>query len=177
MFLARPGSPSSSSRCSSAGTRPTVVGDECAPTDASGGRPRQTRPRTRRTRAKRHDYADQLIPRRGSRRRRPRTLTIAKAMLDVAGRPGLVHWQLENRVLCRRRRPLHQRFPRRANLRARWVTAPATAFASAIRGARASSARPCPLRPRVSSRTYGDSYLPFDYAEPLCPREPTTPTA
>ena len=90
-----------------------------SPSGWSGGRPRRTRPRTtRRTRAKRHDYADAGCILAGglATRMRPRTLTIPKSMLEVAGRP-FVDWQLERLAVVRLRRRRHvRRVPRRADL-------------------------------------------------------------
>ena len=105
---------------------------------------------------------------------RPHTLTVPKSMLEVAGRP-FVDWQLERLAECghsttsscasrswpsrssprRRRRALR---PARACSRTRGPTLLGTA--GAIRAA-------LELLAPTFLVTYGDSYLPFDYAEPL----------
>jgi NDP-sugar pyrophosphorylase family protein len=104
---------------------------------------------------------------------RPRTLTVPKSMLEVAGRP-FVEWQLERLAACGLRDVVmcvahlgeviraHVGDGSRFGVRARWVDeGPALlGTAGAIRNA-------LPLLEPAFLVTYGDSYLPFDYAEPL----------
>jgi N-acetyl-alpha-D-muramate 1-phosphate uridylyltransferase len=106
-------------------------------------------------------------------RMRPRTLTVPKSMLEVAGRP-FVEWQLERLAACGLRDVVmcvahlgeairaHVGDGARFGVRARWVDeGPALlGTAGAVRNA-------LPLLERAFLVTYGDSYLPFDYAEPL----------
>jgi NDP-sugar pyrophosphorylase family protein len=104
---------------------------------------------------------------------RPRTLTVPKSMLEVAGRP-FVDWQLERLAACGFRDVVmcvahlaevieaHVGDGSRFGLRVRWAhegpvllgTAGALRYALEL------------LEPTFLV-TYGDSYLPFDYAEPL----------
>jgi NDP-sugar pyrophosphorylase family protein len=104
---------------------------------------------------------------------RPRTLTVPKSMLEVAGRP-FVDWQLERLAACGFREVVmcvahlaevieaHVGDGERFGLKVRWAhEGPALlGTAGALRSA---------LDQLDSSFlvTYGDSYLPFDYAEPL----------
>ena len=106
-------------------------------------------------------------------RMRPRTLTIAKAMLEVAGRP-FIDWQLEKLaragyedvVLCiaflGEQIQAHVGSGDRFGLRVRYSNEGPTLLgtAGALRVA-------LPLMAPTFLVTYGDSYLPFDYAEPL----------
>ena len=106
-------------------------------------------------------------------RMRPRTLTIAKAMLEVAGRP-FIDWQLEKLaragfddvVLCvaflGEQIKDHVGDGARYVLRVRYSDEGPTLLgtAGALRVA-------LPLMEPTFLVTYGDSYLPFDYAEPL----------
>jgi NDP-sugar pyrophosphorylase family protein len=106
-------------------------------------------------------------------RMRPTTLTVAKAMLDVAGRP-FVDWQLEkvkragydDVVMCvaflGEQIRDHVGDGARYGLRVRYSDEGPTLLgtAGALRVA-------LPLLAPVFLVTYGDSYLPFDYAEPL----------
>jgi len=106
-------------------------------------------------------------------RMRPRTLTIAKAMLDVAGRP-FIDWQLEKLassgfddvVLCiaflGEQISEHVGDGARYGLRVRYSSEGPDLLgtAGALRVA-------LPLLEPAFLVTYGDSYLPFDYAEPL----------
>jgi NDP-sugar pyrophosphorylase family protein len=106
-------------------------------------------------------------------RMRPRTLTVPKAMLEVAGRP-FVDWQLERLAACgltdvvmcvahlAEQIEAHVGDGARFGVRVRWAHEGATLLgtAGAIRAALDL------LQPRFLV-TYGDSYLPFDYAEPL----------
>jgi NDP-sugar pyrophosphorylase family protein len=104
---------------------------------------------------------------------RPRTLTVPKSMLEVAGRP-FVDWQLERLAECGLRDVVmcvahlgdtireHVGDGARFGVRVSWVDeGPALlGTAGAIRNA-------LPLLEPAFLVTYGDSYLPFDYAEPL----------
>jgi MurNAc alpha-1-phosphate uridylyltransferase len=106
-------------------------------------------------------------------RMRPRTLTIPKAMLEVAGRP-FIDWQLEKLracgfadvVLCvaflAEQVRAHVGDGARFGVRVRYSDEGPTLLgtAGAIRKA-------LDLLAPTFLVTYGDSYLPFDYAEPL----------
>ena len=106
-------------------------------------------------------------------RMRPRTLTIAKAMLEVAGRP-FIDWQLEalaragydEVVLCiaflGEQIEEHVGDGARFGLLVRYSNEGPTLLgtAGALRVA-------LPFMAPSFLVTYGDSYLPFDYAEPL----------
>ncbi len=106
-------------------------------------------------------------------RMRPRTLTVAKAMLDVAGRP-FIDWQLDKLAACGfddvilcvaflgEQIEAHVGDGKRYGLRVRYSDEGPTLLgtAGALRVALAM------LDPAFLV-TYGDSYLPFDYAEPL----------
>jgi NDP-sugar pyrophosphorylase family protein len=106
-------------------------------------------------------------------RMRPRTLTIAKAMLEVADRP-FIDWQLEKLratgyddvVLCiaflGEQIRDHVGDGARYGLRVRYSDEGPNLLgtAGALRVA-------LPLLEPTFLVTYGDSYLPFDYAEPL----------
>jgi NDP-sugar pyrophosphorylase family protein len=106
-------------------------------------------------------------------RMRPTTLTIAKSMLPVAGRP-FVDWQLEKLAACGFGEVVlciahlgeqirdHVGEGERFGLRVRYSNEGATLLgtAGALRVA-------LPLLAPAFLVTYGDSYLPFDYAEPL----------
>jgi NDP-sugar pyrophosphorylase family protein len=106
-------------------------------------------------------------------RMRPRTLTVPKAMLEVAGRP-FVEWQLERLAACgltdvvmcvahlAEQLEAHVGDGARFRVRVRWAHEGPTLLgtAGAIRAA-------LPLLEPMFLVTYGDSYLPFDYAEPL----------
>ncbi len=106
-------------------------------------------------------------------RMRPRTLTVPKSMLEVAGRP-FVDWQLElfaasgvtDVVMCvahlGEQIESHVGDGARFGLRVRWAHEGARLLgtAGAIRAA-------IDLLEPAFLVTYGDSYLPFDYAEPL----------
>jgi N-acetyl-alpha-D-muramate 1-phosphate uridylyltransferase len=106
-------------------------------------------------------------------RMQPRTLTVPKAMLQVAGRP-FVDWQLERLAACGFDEVVmciaHLGDQIRAHVgdgaafgtRVTWAEEGPTLLgtAGAIRAA----------LPRLAGAflvTYGDSYLPFDYGEPL----------
>jgi N-acetyl-alpha-D-muramate 1-phosphate uridylyltransferase len=103
----------------------------------------------------------------------PATLTVPKAMLEVAGRP-FVEWQLEmlaasgvrDVVMCvahlGQQIRDHVGDGARFGTRVRWSEEGPELLgtAGAIRAA-------LPLLADAFLVTYGDSYLPFDYAEPL----------
>jgi N-acetyl-alpha-D-muramate 1-phosphate uridylyltransferase len=106
-------------------------------------------------------------------RMRPMTLTVPKALLEVAGRP-FVDWQLERLAACGLRDVVlcvahlgeaiqeHVGDGSRFGVRAAWSHEGAKLLgtAGALRAA-------LPLLEPTFLVTYGDSYLPFDYAEPL----------
>ena len=106
-------------------------------------------------------------------RMRPHTLTVPKSMLPVAGRP-FVDWQLERLVAAGLRdvvmcvahlgEQIRAHVGDGAGLGARvlWSEEGPTLLgtAGALRAA-------LPLLEESFLVTYGDSYLPFDYAEPL----------
>jgi MurNAc alpha-1-phosphate uridylyltransferase len=106
-------------------------------------------------------------------RMRPRTLTIPKAMLEVAKRP-FIDWQLEKLracgyddvVLCvafladQIRDHVGDGAPFGVNVRYADEGKTLLGTAGAIRNA-------LPLLAPTFLVTYGDSYLPFDYGEPL----------
>lgn len=103
----------------------------------------------------------------------PHTLTVPKSMLPVAGRP-FVDWQLERLAACgvtdvvmcvahlAEQIEAHVGDGARYGVRVRWAREGAKLLgtAGAIRATLEL------LEPRFLV-TYGDSYLPFDYAEPL----------
>ena len=106
-------------------------------------------------------------------RMRPRTLTVPKAMLEVAGRP-FVDWQLERMAACgvtdvvmcvahlAEQIEAHVGDGAAFGVRVRWAHEGEKLLgtAGAIRAA-------LDLLAPTFLVTYGDSYLPFDYAEPL----------
>jgi NDP-sugar pyrophosphorylase family protein len=106
-------------------------------------------------------------------RMRPQTLTVPKSMLEVAGRP-FVDWQLERLAACgfddvvmcvahlAEQIEAHVGDGARHGVRVRWAREGAKLLgtAGAIRATLEL------LEPQFLV-TYGDSYLPFDYAEPL----------
>lgn len=106
-------------------------------------------------------------------RMRPQTLALPKAMLLVAGRP-FIDWQLERLAQCGLRDVVlciaylgeqlraHVGDGARHGVRARWAEdgGKLLGTAGALRAA-------LPLLAPAFVVTYGDSYLPFDYAEPL----------
>jgi NDP-sugar pyrophosphorylase family protein len=106
-------------------------------------------------------------------RMRPATLTVAKSMLEVCGRP-FVDWQLERLAACGYRDVVmcighlgasivqHVGDGARFDLSVHWSDEGDTRLgtAGAIRHA-------LELLPQTFLVTYGDSYLPFDYAAPL----------
>jgi NDP-sugar pyrophosphorylase family protein len=108
-------------------------------------------------------------------RMRPRTLTVPKAMLEVAARP-FVDWQLERLAACGFRDVVmcvaylaeqiqdHVGDGSRHGVRVRWAHEGSKLLGTA--GAIRAALDQHPLEPTFLV-TYGDSYLPFDYAEPL----------
>jgi NDP-sugar pyrophosphorylase family protein len=106
-------------------------------------------------------------------RMRPRTLTVAKAMLEVAGRP-FVDWQLEKLarsgysdvVLCvaflGEQIRDHVGDGERYGLQVRYSDE-----GEALLGTAGALRVALPLLEASFLVTYGDSYLPFDYGEPL----------
>jgi NDP-sugar pyrophosphorylase family protein len=104
---------------------------------------------------------------------RPQTLNVPKSMLEVAGRP-FVDWQLERLAACGIRDVVmciaylgeqiraHVGDGSRFGVRAEWAEEGPVLLgtAGAVRAA-------LPLLAETFLVTYGDSYLPFDYAEPL----------
>lgn len=108
-------------------------------------------------------------------RMRPRTLTVPKAMLEVAGRP-FVDWQLERLAACGFRDVVfcvaylaeqiqeHVGDGSRFGVRAHYADEGPKLLGTA--GAIRAALDQHPLDPTFLV-TYGDSYLPFDYADPL----------
>jgi N-acetyl-alpha-D-muramate 1-phosphate uridylyltransferase len=108
-------------------------------------------------------------------RMRPRTLTVPKAMLEVAGRP-FVDWQLERLAACGIRDVVmcvaflaeqieeHVGDGARFGVQVRYADEGEKLLGTA--GAIRRAHHEHPLEPTFLV-TYGDSYLPFDYAEPL----------
>lgn len=108
-------------------------------------------------------------------RMRPRTLTVPKAMLEVAGRP-FVDWQLERLAACGIRDVvmcvayLAEQIEEqvgdgaRFGVRVRYANEGEKLLGTA--GAIRAALDQHPLDPTFLV-TYGDSYLPFDYAAPL----------
>jgi len=106
-------------------------------------------------------------------RMHPRTLTMPKSMLEVAGRP-FIEWQLERLVAAGFRDIVlciaylggqiraHVGDGARFGARVRWSSEGRQLLGTggALRSA-------LPLLDSSFLVTYGDSYLPFDYAEPL----------
>jgi len=106
-------------------------------------------------------------------RMRPQTLTLPKSMLPVAGRP-FVDWQLERLAACgvgdvvmcvahlAEQIEAHVGDGSRLGVRVRWAheRGKLLGTAGAIRAT-------LELLDESFLVTYGDSYLPFDYAEPL----------
>lgn len=103
-------------------------------------------------------------------RMRPRTETVPKSLLEVAGRP-FVEWQLERLaasgvtcvVMCvahlgeQIRAHVGEAF---AGMRIVYAEDPLLGTAGALRAA-------LPMLDDTFIATYGDSYLPFDYGAPL----------
>jgi MurNAc alpha-1-phosphate uridylyltransferase len=106
-------------------------------------------------------------------RMRPHTLTVPKSMLEVAGRP-FVDWQLERLVASGVRDvvmciahlggQIRDHVGDGAHLGARVVW---SEEGPALLGTGGALRVALPLLAETFLVTYGDSYLPFDYAEPL----------
>jgi N-acetyl-alpha-D-muramate 1-phosphate uridylyltransferase len=108
-------------------------------------------------------------------RMRPRTTTVPKSMLEVAGRP-FVDWQLERLAACGVRDVVmcvaylaeqieaHVGDGAHLGVRVRWAHEGGKLLGTA--GAIRAAMTQMPLD-EAFLVTYGDSYLPFDYAEPL----------
>src|SRR5260370_6654722 len=106
-------------------------------------------------------------------RMRPRTLTMPKSMLEVAGRP-FIEWQIERLVsagLCDivmciaylgEQIRAHVGDGARFGARVQW-----SSEGPQLLGTGGALRRALPLLDSSFLVTYGDSYLPFDYAEPL----------
>ncbi|MGO9834341.1 MAG: sugar phosphate nucleotidyltransferase [Polyangiaceae bacterium] len=106
-------------------------------------------------------------------RMRPRTLTVPKSMLEVAGRP-FVDWQLERLAECGfdevvmciahlgEQIRAHVGDGSASGVKVAWAEEGPTLLgtAGALRAA-------LPLLADEFLVTYGDSYLPFDYGDPL----------
>ena len=108
-------------------------------------------------------------------RMRPRTTTVPKSMLEVAGRP-FVDWQLERLAACGVRDVVmcvaylaeqieaHVGDGAHLGVHVRWAHEGGKLLGTA--GAIRAAMGRVPLD-EAFLVTYGDSYLPFDYAEPL----------
>jgi NDP-sugar pyrophosphorylase family protein len=106
-------------------------------------------------------------------RMRPRTLTVPKSMLEVAGRP-FVDWQIERLVACGIQDVVmcvahlgdairaHVGDGSRLGARVVW-----SEEGPALLGTGGALRIAMPLLAERFLVTYGDSYLPFDYADPL----------
>ena len=106
-------------------------------------------------------------------RMQPRTLTVPKSMLDVAGRP-FVDWQLEKLAACGYDDVVmcvaylgeqireHVGDGARFGLRVRY-----SSEGDQLLGTGGAVRLALPLLAESFLVTYGDSYLPFDYAAPL----------
>jgi MurNAc alpha-1-phosphate uridylyltransferase len=106
-------------------------------------------------------------------RMHPHTLTVAKAMLEVAGRP-FIDWQLEKLARCGYDDVVlciaflgeqlrdHVGDGERYGLRVRYSDE-----GTALLGTAGALRVALPLLEPSFLVTYGDSYLPFDYGEPL----------
>jgi NDP-sugar pyrophosphorylase family protein len=104
---------------------------------------------------------------------RPRTLTVPKSMLEVAGRP-FVDWQLERLAECGLDEVVmcvahlgdqirsHVGDGSRFGVRVEWSDE-----GPELLGTAGAVRKALPLLAPTFLVTYGDSYLPFDYAEPL----------
>jgi NDP-sugar pyrophosphorylase family protein len=106
-------------------------------------------------------------------RMRPRTLTVPKSMLEVAGRP-FVDWQLEKLAACGyddvvmciahlgEQISAHVGDGRRFGLEVRY-----SSEGPELRGTAGAIVLAAEMLAPTFLVTYGDSYLPFDYAAPL----------
>jgi NDP-sugar pyrophosphorylase family protein len=103
----------------------------------------------------------------------PRTLTVPKSMLEVAGRP-FIEWQIERLVAAGLRDIVmciaylggqiqaHVGDGARFGARVRW-----SSEGPQLLGTGGALRKALPVLDSSFLVTYGDSYLPFDYAEPL----------
>jgi NDP-sugar pyrophosphorylase family protein len=106
-------------------------------------------------------------------RMRPHTLTVPKSMLEVAGRP-FVDWQIERMAACGVRdvvmciahlgERIREHVGDGSRLGARVVW---SEEGPELLGTGGALGVALPLLADTFLVTYGDSYLPFDYAEPL----------
>ncbi len=106
-------------------------------------------------------------------RMRPHTLTIAKIMLEVAGRP-FVEWQLEMLVKCNYQRVtmciahLGEQVRAHVGDGARFgIRVDYADDGKSLLGTGGALRNALGLLDETFLVTYGDSYLPFDYAAPL----------
>jgi MurNAc alpha-1-phosphate uridylyltransferase len=106
-------------------------------------------------------------------RMHPRTLTVPKSMLDVAGRP-FIDWQLERLAACGYDEVILCVAFLAAQIRSHvgdgagfGVKVRYSDEGSKLRGTAGAIRHAKDLLAPTFLVTYGDSYLPFDYAEPL----------
>ena len=106
-------------------------------------------------------------------RMRPRTLTIAKSMLEVAGRP-FIDWQLEKLAACGFHdvvlcvAHLGEQIEEHVGAGDRYGVRVAYSHeGETLLGTAGALRVALPMLEPAFLVTYGDSYLPFDYAEPL----------
>lgn len=109
-------------------------------------------------------------------RMRPRTLTLPKAMLDVAGRP-FIDWQIEKLAACGftdvvlcvayLAEQIEAHVGDGARLAGGRVKVRYSHEGETLLGTAGALRSALPLLEPTFLVTYGDSYLPFDYAEPL----------
>lgn len=106
-------------------------------------------------------------------RMKPRTLTVPKFLLEVAGRP-FADWQLEKLAECKYERVvlcvahLGERIREHVRDGARWgVAVEYSDEGPELLGTGGALRAAAGLLDDTFLVTYGDSYLPFDYAAPL----------
>jgi len=106
-------------------------------------------------------------------RMRPRTLTVPKVLLEVAGRP-FVEWQLEMLAKCNYQRAtmcvafLGEQVREHVGDGARFgIRVDYADEGKELLGTGGALRNALPLLDETFLVTYGDSYLPFDYAAPL----------
>jgi MurNAc alpha-1-phosphate uridylyltransferase len=106
-------------------------------------------------------------------RMRPHTLTLPKSLLEVAGRP-FIDWQLERLAACGLREVvlciahLGERIREHVGDGARWgVRVAWSEDGGKLLGTAGALRAALPLLAPTFLVTYGDSYLPFDYADPF----------